>query len=283
MAFSAEALLAHRFAHVRQRYEARDAILYALGVGLGRDPLDSAELRYFYEADLRVLPTLAVTLASPGMWVKEPALGIDSVHLVHTAQSARFLAVLPAAAEVESTARIASVVDRGVGRGAEVVVERTIADTTTGAIYCVLEQTLLLRGNGGYAASPVPRAPRPDPPTRAPDTRLTLPTSPRAALIYRLSGDRNPLHVDPAIARSAGFERPILHGLASYGMAGWAVLRAFAAGDPARLASLSLRFSSPVLPGETLDVSCWASGKRVIFNARVGERVVLDQGEAVFA
>jgi len=283
MAFSAEALLAHRFPEIRQRYEASDAILYALGVGLGQDPLSEPDLACLYEQDLRVLPTFAVTLASPGMWVKEPALGIDWVRLVHAAQAARFPTPLPPAAEVVGTARIASVVDRGEGRGAEAVVERIIADAATGTVYCVLQQTLLMRGNGGFAPSPAPRPPRPEVPARAPDASLSYATSPRAALIYRLSGDRNPLHIDPAVARKAGFERPILHGLASYGIAGWAVAKALAGGDAGRLAGLSLRFASPVLPGDRLDFSFWQEEARVQFVARVGDRVVLDQGEAVLA
>ncbi len=279
-AFSAEALLAHRFPEIRHRYTERDAILYALGTGLGGDPADPQDLAYLFETGLAVLPTLAVTLSSPGLWVKDPALGIDWVRLLHVAQTARFEAALPPQGEVVGTARVASVVDRGADRGAEVVVERTIADAGTGQRYCVLEQMLLLRGNGGFAANPAPRPARAMPPDRAPDRRIPFPVSPRAALIYRLSGDWNPLHILPDVARRAGFARPILHGLASYGIAGWVVLKTFADADPARLKTLSMRFAGPVTPGDRLDFDLWRSGDAVQFQAGVGDRIVLDQGQA---
>ncbi len=280
MSFSAEALLAHRFPAVRHTYEARDAILYALGLGLGRDPLDEADLAFLDETRLRVLPTFAVTLASPGLWVKEPRLSIDWVRLLHVAQTATFLAPLPPAATVIGEAHIASVTDRGADRGAEVVVERTIRDAADGWIYCRLEQTLLLRGNGGFAATPAPRPAKLTPPNRPPDLSVGFETSPRAALIYRLSGDWNALHIDPATARRAGFERPILQGLASYGIAGRVVLSAFCEGRPERLSELALRFAAPVTPGERLDFDLWRDGGTIVFVARVGDRVVLDQGRA---
>lgn len=278
--FSAERLLAHRFPEIRHAYTARDAILYALGIGLGEDPLDPADLRFLDERALSVLPTYAVTLASPGLWVKEPSLGIDWVRLLHIAQAARFENPLPAKAEVIGHAKIASVVDRGKDRGAEIIVERRIADAETGATYCVLQQTLLLRGNGGFAAVPASRPEKITPPDRAPDHSITVPTSPRMALIYRLSGDWNPLHLDPEIAQKAGFERPILQGLGSYGLAGWVILKALGAAEPSRLKTLSLRFSATVTPGEALTFSLWQSGNTVDFIAKVGERTVLDQGRA---
>lgn len=278
--FSAGRLLAHRFPDIRHCYSERDAILYALGVGLGADPTDPLDLAFLFEGNLRLLPTMAVTLSSPGMWVKEPSLGIDWVKLLHVAQSARFVAPLPPRGEVVGTARVASVLDRGADRGAEIVVERTITDAGTGQRCCVLEQTLLLRGNGGFASSPAPRPTRPAPPDRAPDVQVAVPVAPRAALIYRLSGDWNPLHIVPEVARGAGFPRPILHGLASYGIAGWTVLKTIADGDPARLTALSVRFAGPVTPGDRLDFDLWRDGGTVSFQASVGGRVVLDQGQA---
>ncbi len=283
MAFSAEALLAHPFPAIRHAYSERDAILYALGVGLGADPLDNADLGFLDETRLQVLPSMAVTLASPGLWVQEPTLGIDWVRLLHVGQSARFLSPLPPAATVVGEARVASVEDRGAERGAEAMIERRITDADDGTPYCVMEQTLLLRGNGGFAPSPAPRPPRSPPPQRPPDVSLGVRTSLRAALIYRLSGDRNPLHIDPAVAKAAGFERPILHGLASYGIAGWVIVKTFVDCDPSRLTSLSLRFASPVVPGDRLDFDLWRAGERVDFRASVAGRVVLDQGVASLA
>lgn len=276
MTIDSERLLAHRFAEIRHRYVERDVILYALGIGLGADPLDPDDLAFLIETRLSVLPTMAVTLASPGMWVREPALGIDWVRLVHAEQAAVFHAVLPAAAEVVGTAGIVSLADRGEGKGAVLVLEREIRNAQSAIHYCTLRQTLLLRGDGGYGGPPPAPAEPMSPPQRAPDYRLSAPISPRAALIYRLSGDWNPLHADPAVAQKAGFERPILHGLATYGIAGRAVMKA--AGVTLR--SLAVRFAGVVYPGDMIEFSLWREPGAVFFEGRVGERRVLDRGYA---
>lgn len=272
------AILAYDFGTPRQAFVARDAILYALGLGLGGDPLDATDLRYLDERDLAVLPTFAVTLCTPGMWIRDPALGVDFGKLVHAAQWAEFPAPLPANATVTGSGKVISLTDQGDGRGAVLVLEREIADAATGAHYCRLRQTLLLRGDGGLGG---PAAPRDEwvAPDRAPDRVAEFPTSSRAALIYRLSGDWNPLHLDPAIAAAAGFERPILQGLASYGIAAHAISRALGR-DTADVASLACRFSGVVLPGDTLTFSIWRGGDASArFTATVGERKVLDCGE----
>lgn len=274
-------LLAHSFPEIRHSYVERDAILYALGLGLGADPLDEADLDHLLETRLKVLPTLAVTLASPGLWVREPALGIDWVQIVHAAQAATFGLPLPPRADVIGTARIASLTDRGAGRGAVLAVERKIRDATSGDVYCILRQTLLLRGDGGHCGPPPPKDDAVPPPDRAPDVRIEVPTSHRAALIYRLSGDWNPLHADPAVARAAGFERPILHGLASYGMAGLALCRALQRA-PGALRSLSVRFAGVVTPGDTLSFAIWQTADTAVFEARIGERIVLNKGYATW-
>jgi acyl dehydratase len=280
MAFEARRLLEWTFEPVRQSYRERDAILYALGVGLPDDPLNAGELEFLLEDRLKVLPTFAVTLATPGMWVKAPALEIDWVRLLHAAQAATFHRHLPPKAEIIGHARIKSVHDRGREKGAVVVVERQIFDASSEVPYCTIEQTLILRGNGGFGGEAPPRIDLPKPPQRQPDRRSERQTSARAALIYRLSGDLNPLHADPVVAKRAGFERPILHGLASYGIAGAQLLKLFAGNDPVRLRSLSMRFAGVVLPGDTLDFSFWEDGETVIFEARAGNRTVLDQGLA---
>ncbi|MDD3443939.1 MAG: MaoC/PaaZ C-terminal domain-containing protein [Zavarzinia sp.] len=280
MTFSPETLLSWPFPVKTQRYEVRDAILYALGIGLGQDPLDGTELNFLLEDRLEVLPTYAVTLATLGMWVKEPALGIDWHRLVHSAQAATFHAPLPANAEVRARARVTEVADRGAGKGAVVTLERVIEDATNGTPYCTLLQTLLLRDNGGFGGEPPRKSIHPGIPDREPDAILSITTSSRAALIYRLSGDWNPLHADPAVAARAGFPRPILHGLASYGIAGWAILKIFAEAAPARLGHLAMRFSGIVIPGDNLNFRMWRQGRDILFNAHVGDRLVLDQGIA---
>jgi acyl dehydratase len=280
MAFDPERVLTHAFPEVRHRYAERDAILYALGIGLGANPLNRDDLAFLYEPNLRVLPTMAVTLASPGMWVREPSLGIDWVRLLHAGQSAWFPRPLAPKGDVVSRARVASLDDRGEGKGAILVVERNIHDAASDELLCRVEQTIMLRGNGGFSKTAAKRAEQEPMPERAPDHEASFAISPRAALIYRLSGDYNPLHIDPDIAAKAGFERPILHGLASYGVAGWMVLRELAQGSPERLASLSVRFAGVVYPGDNVTFSMWRDGSRVRFLARVGDRKVLDQGVA---
>lgn len=276
MAFRPDLLLAHDFGETRQSYVPRDAILYALGLGLGRDPLDEADLGFLDETRLSVIPTLAVTLCSPGMWIRDEAFGVDFARLVHMAQEGRFHRPLPAAAQVMGSARVLDVHDRGEGRGAIVLLERQINDATNGAPYCTLTQTLLLRGNGGFGGEPAPRAQSVIPPT-APALTSEWTLTPRAALIYRLSGDWNPLHIDPGFARSAGFERPIMHGLGSYGMAGVAVSRATER-SPADIAMLSCRFAGIVTPGDTLNFAIWTNERGAVFRANVDDRIVLDEG-----
>jgi acyl dehydratase len=279
MTIDPQRLLAHRFADIPHSYSVRDTILYALGLGLGADPLDALDLGYLVGPVAKVLPMMAVTLSSPGMWVCEPSLGIDWVRLVHVEQEARFLSPLPCHGQVIGSARVASLHDRGAERGAVLVVERTIRDANSGTDYCTLRQTLLLRGDGGFGGEAPPAAVGPPVPDRDPDVRAAMSVSPRAALIYRLSGDWNPLHADPEVARKGGFERPILHGLASYGIAGHVVPRALGC-DPTALLALSVRFAGIVFPGDRIDFAIWRDGDEVSFQGRIGNKIVLDRGRA---
>jgi acyl dehydratase len=275
---NADAILAYDFGASAQAWTPRDAILYALGMGLGADPADRDDLRFLDERALSVLPSFAVTLCTPGMWIRDPALGVDFAKLVHSAHWAEFPHPLPPGGSATGTAQVVSLTDRGEGRGAVLVLERTIADSDDGRLFCRLRQTLLLRGNGGFGGDPAPREEK-FMSGRAADAVLSVATSQRAALIYRLSGDWNPLHLDPGVAAAAGFPRPILHGLASYGIAGIAVSRALGH-DPQAIARLACRFSGIVLPGDTLEFSIWREGKAAArFSAHVGTRMVLDAGD----
>jgi len=276
MSFRPDRIRAHDFGETRQSYTARDAILYALGLGLGSDPLDAGDLAFLDETRLSVLPSFAVTLCSPGMWIRDAAFGVDFKRLVHSAQAATFHAPLPASADVLGTARVVGLTDRGEGRGAILELERRIANATDGTLYCTLRQTLLLRGNGGFGGPASPRASTLIPET-APGAQASARLSPRAALIYRLSGDWNPLHIDPAFAKSAGFDRPIMHGLGSYGVAGAALSRALGR-NPAEMSALSCRFSGIVFPGDTLAFSIWPDADGAAFRAHVGDRLILDEG-----
>jgi len=279
---------AWRSGPVRHAYTARDSILYALGVGFGADPLDANELRYVYEKDLAAVPTMAAVLASPGFWMRERAeLGIDFVRLVHGEQSVVLHRPLPGAATLVGESRVVRIVDKGEGKGAVMHVEKTLADEADGGLVATVEQVLFLRGDGGFSRhgggdAPAPAAP--EPPAGPPDIALALPTRADAALLYRLSGDINPLHVDPAVAAKAGFPRPILHGLATYGNACRGILASCCGHDAARLRSIRARLTSPVYPGETLLLECWRLGaEEVAFRARVQERdvQVLANGRAL--
>lgn len=291
MAIDYQRLKARTFAPVRQAYTARDTMLYALSLGLGADPLDERALPFVYEGapgGLRVLPSFSAVLGYPGFWAKDPDSGLDWVRLLHGEQRLTVHRPLPAAGTVVGHSRITHITDKGEGKGAILVTERRVADEAD-VPYATLQQVSFCRGDGGYSRllggqpsdEALPALPA-TPEDRAPDCVDDQPTRPEAALLYRLLADDNPLHADPAVARAAGFERPILHGLASYALAGRALVRQCAGDDPARLRSLDLRFASPVYPGETLRTEIWVSGNLLQFRARVLERdkVVLSHGRA---
>lgn len=273
------------FPDLEHRYEAKDTILYALGVGCGADPMDRTELPFVYEDGLKALPTMAVVLGYPGFWLKDPATGVDWRKILHGEQGLVIHKPLPASGTVIGRTRVTEIVDKGPGKGALLYSDRDVLDKATGDLLATLTSTTFIRGEGGFGG---PSGPSPAPhalPERAPDIAVDLKTLPQAALIYRLSGDDNPLHADPDVAAAAGFERPILHGLCSYAVAGRAVLKACCGNDPTRLKRFDLRFSAPVMPGETIRTEIWRDGSTVSFRARVVERdvVVLNNGRAEVA
>jgi acyl dehydratase len=297
MTIDYQRLKARAFAPIRQHYSERDTALYALSIGLGNDPLDAAALPFVYEGSkggLRALPTLAVVLGAPGFWLKEPDTGADWVQVLHGEQRVRFHRPLPASAEIVGTSRVARITDKGAGVGALLVTERRV-ETLDGTLLATVQQVSFLRADGGYSEErggqpsdePLARL-EPTPEDRPPDFIDRRAIRPEAALLYRQNGDYNPLHADPAVARAAGFPRPILHGLATYGMAGHAVLRQCAASDPARLKALDVRFASPVFPGETLETQIWrvpGHPRQLRLRASIVERdkVVLNHGYAELA
>lgn len=273
------------FPPVEHAYTAKDCMLYALGVGLGGDPLDAKQLRYLYEEGLAMLPTMPVVIASPGFWAREPDTGIAWKSLLHGEIGLTILKPMPAEGTVIGKTSIEEIVDKGEGRGALIYSKRDIVDKVTGELLAVVTSTTFCRADGGFGGPSIP-APKPHPiPDRAADASCELRTLPQAALIYRLSGDYNPLHADPAVAKVGGFDRPILHGLCSYGVAGHAILRTLCDYDPTRLRRLDARFSSPVFPGETIRTDMWREGPgKAAFRCYVVERnqLVLDNGRAEF-
>lgn len=276
-----------RFADIEQHYTERDAMLYALGLGYGHDPLDEAALRYLYEQHeqgLSVVPSLAVVLGGPGAWMRDARTGIDWVRSLHGEQGLVMHAPLPPAATVIGRNRVTGIIDKGPGKGALLLMERDIVDAASGTLLATRTSSSFLRGDGGCGAPPREQ-PKPEPlPTRAPDLVQRIETRPEAALIYRLSGDYNPVHASPAVAKKAGFDRPILHGLCTFGIACRALLTSVCGHDAARLKSMTGRFSAPVYPGEAQTIELWQeAGGRVRFRTRIAERGItaFDFGEAV--
>jgi len=275
------------FQDIVHSYSVRDSMLYALGIGMGADPTDESELGFVYEKTLQAVPTMVAVLGSPGPWLREPTTGADYVKLVHGEQHVRLLKPLPVAATVVARNRVVSLTDKGAGKGAIAVILRELRDQASGELLAEIRQMNFLRGDGGFSAhsgvsDPGPEA-LPPVPDRAPDLEVSLPTLERQALIYRLSGDYNPLHSDPAVARAAGFSRPILHGLCTYGMAAHALLKVACAYQAARVQHLAVRFTAPVYPGETIRFQFWHGAPGALhLRARIDARdvVVLNNGIA---
>lgn len=259
----------------RQTLIRRDTILYALGIG-------ATELDFLFEERLKALPTMAVTLGYPGFIWRDPALGANWQKVLHGEQSTILHAPLPVEGEIVGSTVIEALYDKGADKGALAMVTREIHDGA-GTHLATSRAMTFLRGDGGFGGSaegaPVPHAI----PDRAPDDVVTLTTAANLAQIYRLSGDLNPLHIDPDVAKAGGFDAPILHGLATYGVIGRALLAARCGNEPARLKRLDGRFSSPVYPGETIETSIWdEGGGKLAFRARVVERdkIVFTNGYA---
>ncbi|MFI7611432.1 MaoC/PaaZ C-terminal domain-containing protein [Nonomuraea terrae] len=259
-----------------RRWTSADAILYALGVGAGsEDPL--AELSFTtensHDVTQQVLPTFAVMIGGAGSM---PALGdFDISQVLHAEQSITLHGVLPVEGATVTRSRVAGFYDKG--RHAIAVTESTITDKASGAVLADVSSGIFIRGEGGFGgdrgASVTWQRPQAEP-----DHVVTYRTRPDQALLYRLSGDRNPLHSDPWLAGKAGFDRPILHGLCTFGFTGRALLHTVCGSDPASFGSMSARFASPVLPGEELSVAIWDEGETCRFQTTVAGRVVLDHG-----
>jgi acyl dehydratase len=231
-----------------------------------------------FEKDLQAVPTMATVIGSPGFWWKDPRTGASWVKLVHGEQDVRLCKPLPPAATLVATNRVISITDKGEGKGAIAVIERELREQQGGELVAQGRNVTFLRGDGGYSQ----QGGRSDPgPERPCDIELASPTLARRALIYRLSGDYNVLHADPAVARAAGFQRPILHGLCTYGMAAHALLKTVCSYDASRIRRVATRFTSPVTPGETVRFEFWDGGQgRFHLRATIDARgtVVLNNG-----
>ena len=284
MAINYDELMQARVQGLKASYGDRETILYALGIGFGRDPLSSAELPFVYENGLTAVPTMATVIGWGASGVMSKS-GINYLMVVHGEQRLTLHKPLPSAADVVMDERVVGVWDKGEGKGAILVTERTIRQAQGGELLCTLMSTTFARGDGGFGG-PKDGAPSPHVlPERAPDVVHICDTRPDQALLYALSGDRNPLHRDPHVAKMAGFPRPILHGLCTYGTACRSVLTAMCNYDAASITGFDVRFSSPVFPGETIVTEMWRDGAAISFRAKVKERdvVVLNNGKCTLA
>jgi acyl dehydratase len=265
-------------------YGDRETMLYALGVGMGRDPMDEQELKYVYEyPNMRTVPTMATVIA----WGQRTLAKADLnwVMIVHGEQRLELHKPLPPAATIVANGKVVGAVDKGADKGALIISETEIFDKASGDKLCTLGSTIFARGDGGFGG-PTDGAPEPHPvPDRAPDMSCELETRPDQALLYRLSGDRNPLHADPAFAKAAGFPRPILHGLCTYGTACRAVLKTACDYDHTKIKGFDVRFSAPVFPGETIITDMWKDGNVISFECRLKERdvTVIKNGKCTLA
>jgi acyl dehydratase len=268
-------LMALKIPQAEHSYADKDTMLYALGVGVGHDPLDEKQLAFVYEKNLKALPTFAAVLGYPGFWIRDLPTGIDWVRIVNGEQGVVLHRPVQPAGTVLGKTRVVEVIDKGQGKGALVYTERQVTDKASGELIATVTQTTFCRADGGFGGPPREQPPAHRLPERVPDVACDLQTRPEQAMIYRLSADRNPLHVDPAVAKAAGFPRPILHGLGTFGVVGHALLRTICDYDPARVKSFSGRFSAPVFPGETIRTEFWRDGDGVSFRALVPERNVV--------
>ena len=265
-------------------YTERDTMLYALGVGFMRDPMNKDELPFVYENNLKTVPTMAAVIG----WGAGNIMGRSGINYLMVVDGERRLTVhktLPTSGEVLIDQRVLGVFDKGKDKGAVLVTESVARDKASGEKLYTLVGSTFARGDGGFGG-PKDGAPEPHAiPTRAPDLVHEADTRPDQAFIYALSGDRNPLHRDPNVAKMAGFPRPILHGLCSYGTACRSVLSTVAKYDPAKIVGFDVRFSSPVFPGETIVTEMWVDGSVVSFRSKLKERdvVCLNNGKATLA
>jgi acyl dehydratase len=279
MPLNYERIMAYRPADQTVSYGPRDCIIYALGIGIGMDPMDRGQLKFVYEKQLTVFPTFAAVLGRLG-GLSGPEFGVDPRMTVAAALKVILHAPLATAGQLLSRPRVREVIDKGPNSAAILEITRELR-TPDGQLVATVDNSNLVRKHGGFGGKVTEITPPHQMPATPPQRIIELPTPPNLALLYRLTGDMNPLHADPEQARAVGFERPILHGAATYGVAAHAVMRHmdYRAED---LASIEARFVRPVFPGDTLRTEIWRDGNRISFQCGVVGRdgLVLTNGLA---
>ena len=289
MAINYEKLMAYDSGELPVLYGARDCIIYALGIGIGMDPMDRNQLKFVHERWIEAFPAMAGVLGWVGRtFSTNPEFGVDERRVVAAAQRITLHRPLEAEGNLLARTRVKEVIDKGEGGGAIIVAERSLTKTS-GEPVATIQNTTFARGQGGFGGKVTQSPPVHKLPEGEAPLRCDLPTPPNLALIYRLNGDENPLHVDPERAQVAGFPRPILHGLATYGIAAHAIVRTVAAYRTERFRSMEARFVKPVFPGDVIRTEMWVnkgtSGQEVSFRCRVPERdeIVLGNGLALIS
>jgi acyl dehydratase len=249
-------------------YGEKDVMLYALGVGCGPD-----DLPFVYEQGLKVLPTFAVIPAFPALFASGGAMQVNPMMILHGEQRIELAGPIPTSGKLTTTPTIQGIYDKG--KGALIVTSTETVDSKGKLLFRNVFGAFA-RGEGGFGGDRGPSGPKNTPPDRKPDRVVEMKTLPQQALLYRLSGDMNPLHADPSFAKMAGFERPILHGLCTFGFVGRAVLATWCGSDPARFKDFEVRFAGVVYPGETIVTEMWEEKPgRIVVQARVKERTEL--------
>ena len=284
MSFDWKKLISSSWPEKVYTYTERDTILYALSVGFGEDPMDRGELDFVFEKSgkLKAVPTQATVIA----WDDAPIMdiGINTLMAVHGEQSVTIHKPLPIAGTVAASVRFPAIFDKGAGKGAVILIETTIRDHVSKELLCTNRMTVFARGDGGFDGpeGSVPAAHAI--PERKPDEIVDFKTRSDQAFLYALNGDRNPLHRDPDFATNAGFPRPVLQGLCTYGAACRAILKSQVAYETAQIAEIGGRFSAPVFPGETIRTEIWRDGSVVSFRCKLPDRkdaVAFNNGKAV--
>lgn len=276
-----DTMMATSQADVPYSYSEKDTILYALGIGMGSDAMDTRELPFVYErGGMSTMPTMAAMLL-PGGFLK--GCGWDFNQVLHSALNIELYRPLPSSAELLVNRRVADLQDRGERRGARLELQSEVRLARDDTVLFTLNNTLLARGDGGFGG---PRGKTSLPhrlPTRNPDLVCNLPTRSDQALLFRLSGDMNPLHADPGIARSAGFRAPILHGRCTSGIACHAILKTICDYDFTLIREFDVRFTAPVYPGDAVTTEMWQDRNVVSFRCRVNARnaTVINNGRCI--
>lgn len=267
-----DAFMALRADRERFAYDDTLTMLYALAIGMGRDPLDDRELKFVFEGgEFAAVPTLAVVIARSML---ARTLPINKARMLHGEQTLVLHRPLPVAGELLADTRITKILDKGEGKGALIYSETAARLAADDAPLFTIGMTLVARGDGGFGGPTGPTTELHQLPNRPPDYVHVTQTLPNQALLYRLTGDRNPLHADPSGAKRAGFPAPVLHGLATYGIACRALLVTVADYEPARIAGFDVRFTSPVFPGDRIETDIWLDDLVASFRCRVPERDV---------